>query len=304
MPGPGFPTAWRGANWKVAGSAFYRASALAGAAGGYAEARLVACAELGAGAVQGGAGRGGAAATVRHCPRLPLFASPIARVRWCACPCPPTQYTLPPGTLSHRRTGGLSRHHALHMDVLGSARPTTLLPPAGRPSSPDTHTLAHPHTRTLGHRAVKTGAHTTHSLRVTGEQLRRNPRIVLRNTGALLGPLRPTLFRVLAVVVRRLSPSLKQVLQQAVQKRASLQGRNVLFSMSAISPASLTRRAGRSAPGLGLRRGCVARRGACRVVRFASLRVGGGPVRWANHAGGRAASGGSRSRRLWSERFE
>eukprot|EP00964_Phaeocystis_antarctica_P164463 scaffold142612_cov130-Phaeocystis_antarctica.AAC.1 len=61
------------------------------------------------------------------------------------------------------------------MDVLGSARPTTLLPPAGRPSSPDTHTLAHPHTRTLGHRAVKTGAHTPHSLRVTGEQLRRNP---------------------------------------------------------------------------------------------------------------------------------
>eukprot|EP00964_Phaeocystis_antarctica_P013446 scaffold7366_cov59-Phaeocystis_antarctica.AAC.1 len=34
MPGSGFPTAWRGANWKVAGSAFYRASALAGGGGG------------------------------------------------------------------------------------------------------------------------------------------------------------------------------------------------------------------------------------------------------------------------------
>ena len=256
---------------------------MAGAAGGYAEARLVACAELGAGAVQGGAGRGGAAATVRHCPRLPLFASPIARVRWCACPCPPTQYTLPPDTLSHRRTGGLQRHHACIWTSSGLRAPPPCCRPARRPSS--THTLAHTHTRTLHRQDRRT--HTTHSLRVTGEQLRHNPRIVLRNTGALLGPLRPTLFRVLAVVVRRLSPFLKQVLQQAGQKRASLQGRNVLFCMSAISPASLTRRAGRSAPGLGLRRGCVARRGACRVVRFASLRVGGGPVRWANHAGPR-----------------
>ena len=243
MPGPGFPTAWRGANWKVAGSAFYRASALAGAAGGYAEARLVACAELGAGAVQGGAGRGGAAATVRHCPRLPLFASPIARVRWCACPCPPTQYTLPPDTLSHRRTGAAGT--TLHMDGLGSARPTTLLPPCPSPVvAGHTHTPTHTHSHTRAPRRQDRRTHTTHSLRVTGEQLRHNPRIVLRNTGALLGPLRFTLFRVLGVVVRRLSPFLKQVRQQTVRNRASLQGWKCLFRMSAISPASRTRRAG------------------------------------------------------------
>ena len=156
MPGSGFPTAWRGANWKVAGSAFYRASALAGAAGGYAEARLVACAELGAGVVQGGAGRCGAAATVRHCPRLPLFASPIARVRWCACPCPPTQYTLPP------EDGWPAAPPRLHMDVLGSARPTTLLPP--RPSPV---VAGHPHTRTHAHSdtAPSRQAHTHSHLR-------------------------------------------------------------------------------------------------------------------------------------------
>ena len=52
---------------------------------------------------------------------------PFARDRWCACPFPPTQYTLPPATLSHRRTGAAGT--TLHMDGLGSVRPPALLPP-------------------------------------------------------------------------------------------------------------------------------------------------------------------------------
>ena len=127
-------------------------------------------------------------------------------------PALPAPYTLPPNTLSHRRPGAAGT--TLHMDSLGSARPTTLLPPyyrpARRPSSPATRTLAH--TYTLESYRGATPAQPGYCL------------IVQRNTGALLGPLRPTLFRVLAVVVRRVSPFLNQVLQQAVAKSASLQG--------------------------------------------------------------------------------
>ena len=91
----------------------------------------------------------------------PLFASPIARVRWCACPCPPhpvhspTQYTLPP------EDGWPAAPPRLHMGVLGSARPTTLLPP--RPSPV---VAGHPHTRTHAHSdtAPSGQAHTHHTL--------------------------------------------------------------------------------------------------------------------------------------------
>ena len=165
MPGPGFPTAWRGANWKVAGSAFYRASALAGAAGGYAEARLVACAELGAGAVQGGAGRCRAGRGGGHCPSLPT--SPIVRVSHCSRPLvclplpphpvhSPTRYTLPPedGCRGHHPAYGRPRVCAPH-------HPATALPVARRRR---THTHSHTHTLAHSGTAPSRQAHTHHTL--------------------------------------------------------------------------------------------------------------------------------------------
>ena len=203
---------------------------------------------------------------------------------------------FPPRTLSHpihSPTGGrVPRAPHRHVDGFGSARPTTLLPPyyrpARRPSSPATYTLAH--TYALESHRGATPAQPGYCL------------IVQRNTGALLGPLRPTLFRVLAVVVRRVSPFLNQVLQQAV--RNFVAGLKCLFQnvgdLARIAHAASCW----SAPGPGFRRGCMARRGAWRAVRFASLRSAAAGERWANHAGRRLASGGCRSRRPWSERFE
>ena len=100
-----------------------------------------------------------------HRPRLPLLASPVARVRWCACPCPPTQYTLPPDTLSHRRTGAAGT--ALHMDSLGSARPTSLLPLRRVARRRYTHSLA----RTLAHSGTApSGQASTHHTFVEGRR--------------------------------------------------------------------------------------------------------------------------------------
>ena len=161
-----------------------------------------------------GMGRGGAGAG-----RLGLLGLSRWRVLglrscWCACPCPsrpvhsPTQYTLPPeaGCRGHHPAYGQPRVCAPHHPA------AALLPPCPS-SSPATRTLAH--TYTLESYRGATPAQPGYCL------------IVQRNTGALLGPLRPTLFPVLGVV-RRVYPFLNQVLQQAVRKCAPLQGRNVL----------------------------------------------------------------------------
>ena len=205
-------------------------------------------------------------------------------------PALPAPYTLPPSTLSHRRPGALQRHHACIWTASGLRAPhhpaTALLPPCPSPVVVG-HTLAH--TYTLESYRGATPAQPDYCL------------IVQRNTGALLGPLRPTSFHVLVLVVRRVSPFSNQVLQQAVRIVAGLKCsfQNV-GDLDRIAHAASCW----SAPGPGFRRGCMARRGAWRAVRFASLRSAAAGERWANHAGQRLASGGCRSRRPWSERFE
>ena len=124
------------------------------------------------------------------------------------------------------------------------ARPTTLLPPyyrpARRPSSSATHTVAH--TYTLESYRGATPAQPGYCL------------IVQRNTGALLGPLRPTLFHVLVVVVRRVSPFSNQVLQQAVRKAASFVAGLKCSFQNVGDLARIAHAASRwSAPGLGFR---------------------------------------------------
>ena len=133
-----------------------------------------------------------------HCPSLPT--SPIVRVSHCSRPLvclplpphpihSPTRYTLPPEDgwpvapprLAYGRPRVCAPHHP------AAARPSPVV--AGHPH---TRTPAHSHTRAPRRQDRRT--HTTHSLRVTGEQLRHNPLLYYVGPGLCSGHSGPHYF--------------------------------------------------------------------------------------------------------------
>ena len=140
-----------------------------------------------------------AIAPVSHCSRLPLLVS--AGV---PAPAPPLNTLSHP---IHSPTGGrVPRAPPCIWTASGLRAPPPCCRSAASPVVA-THTRSHAHSHTRAPRRQDRRPHTTLSSRVAGEPLRRSSCIVLRTAGALLGPLRPTLFRCLPLPSHPVHPS-------------------------------------------------------------------------------------------------
>ena len=140
-----------------------------------------------------------AIAPVSHCSRLPLLVS-------AGVPAPaPLLNTL--SHPIHSPTGGrVPRAPPCIWTASGLRAPPPCCRSAASPVVA-THTRSHAHSHTRAPRRQDRRPHTTLSSRVAGEPLRRSSCIVLRTAGALLGPLRPTLFRCLPLPSHPVHPS-------------------------------------------------------------------------------------------------